>query len=590
MTAFSHSAFLQALGWAVLNSIWQMAFLWIIYNVALSIPRNVRPAYKSAIAATMLISGFAWFLLTFISLYTGRDNNSAFITLNGLSAGMNETLNKSLDTILPFASVAYILLLTIPVARFIKNFRYVQALKKYNLSKINIEWRMFVRKVAEQIGINKPVHIWVSDLVTSPVTVGYLKPIVLVPLAAMNNLTSQQMEAVLLHELAHIKRFDYLVNLIINFIQAILYFNPFVKAFVKTVERERERSCDEMVMQFQYDPHNYATALLTLEKNNTISQNMAIAATSGKNDLLNRIERILKIDSAPVFTFNKLAGLFAGLFCIILLNALIVVGKPAAKNTGGSVAFEQLATPFFLFSNEDVKPVSETSTQPASEKAAPENETQSAAIVNHLSTTKVENKDESEADKEGMPAIDEEETAPLTIAVTPTFADVKRSVPAALPELNKLEIKHVEQTVAATKKVMENAQWKEVEKSIADALTQVEKDEVKEKYDQELEKINWNKLENKLKASYDQLNWEKINDQLGSAITTIKLDSLVKVYTIVKDNLAKAEKLATTSCDTAASEVPMPDVSIKSIQQSRDQVQKNLSKLKALRSRKIIHL
>ncbi len=567
-----------------------MAFLWIIYNVALSIPRNVRPAYKSAIAATMLFSGFAWFIFTFISLYINRDNNSAFITLNGLSAGINETLNNTLDTILPFASVAYILLLVVPVVRFIKNYRYVQVLKKYNLSKMNIEWRMFVRKVGEQIGINKPVHIWVSDLVTSPVTVGYLKPIILVPLAAMNNLTSQQMEAVLLHELAHIKRYDYLVNLIINFIQAILYFNPFVKAFVKTVERERERSCDEMVMQFQYDPHNYASALLTLEKNNTIARDMAIAATSGKNDLLNRIERILKIDSAPVFTFNKLAGLFAGLFCIILLNALIVVGKPAANNTNGSVAFEQLATPFFFFSNDEEKPVNGSDSQPALQEVSPKNETQSPAILNHAATAKVEKDNDAEADMEGVPAMDEEEITPRTIVVTPTFADVKRSIPAALPELNKLEIKHIEQTVEATKKVIENVQWKEVEKSIADALTQVEKDEVKEKYDQELEKINWKKLENKLKASYDQLNWEKINDQLGSAITTIKLDSLVKVYTIVKDNLDKAEKLATTSCDTIASEVPMPDVSIENIKQSRDRVQKNLSKLKAIRSKKIIHL
>ena len=112
---------------------------------------------------------------------------------------------------------------------------------------------------------------------------------------------------------------------------------------------------------------------------------------------------------------------------------------------------------------------------------------------------------------------------------------------------------------------------------------------MKEKYDQELEKVNWKKLENKLKASYDQLNWEKINDQLVSAITTIKLDSLVKVYTIVRDNLDKAEKLA-TSCDTIASEVPLPDVSIENIKQSKEQVQKNLSKLKAMRSKKIIHL
>jgi len=586
MTAFSHSAFLQALGWAVLNSIWQMAFLWIIYNVALSIPRNVRPAHRSAVAVTMIISGFAWFIFTFISLYVSRDNNNALVTLNGLSAGMNDNLNNLLDTaVLPFASVVYIVLLVIPAVRFIKNYRYVQVLRKYNLAKMNVEWRMFVRRVAEQIGINKPVHIWVSDLVTSPVTIGYLKPIILVPLAAMNNLTSLQMEAVLLHELAHIKRYDYLVNLIINFIQAILYFNPFIKAFVKTVEQERERSCDEIVMQFQYDPHNYAKALLTLEKNNIVAQNMAIAATSGKNDLLNRIERILKIDSAPVFTFNKLAGLFAGLLCIIMLNALIVVGKPGARNENGTVALEQLATPFFLFSNDDEKPVNGINNPPAQEKKAPEKEIQTPGIVNHASAAKTEKNGEP-GPEEDMSPDDEEETIPSTDAGTPTFA---ANITATAPKLNKLEIEHVEQTVEATKKIVEDAQWKEIEKSIADALTQVEKDEVKEKYDHELEKVNWEKLEDKLKASYDQLNWEKINDRVGSAIINIKLDSLVKVYTIVKENLDKAERLA-TSCDTVTSEAPMPDVSVENIKQSKEQVKKNLSRLKAIRSKKIIHL
>ena len=106
---------------------------------------------------------------------------------------------------------------------------------------------MFVKNLAAQMGIKKPVHVWISELVCSPVTIGYLKPIILVPLAAINHLTTQQLEAVLLHELSHIKRYDYLINLIINFIQTILYFNPLVKAFVKIIEREREKSCDEMV-------------------------------------------------------------------------------------------------------------------------------------------------------------------------------------------------------------------------------------------------------------------------------------------------------------------------------------------------------
>jgi len=250
MTAFIHSAFLQALGWAVLNSMWQMAFLWIIFNTALSIPRSVRPAHKSAIAFTLLLTGFLWFILTFVSLFVSKDNNNSIVQLNSLPASVNQNLNNFLDIALPYASVVYMALFIIPGMRFIKNYRYVQSLRKNNLSKIDISWRMFVKKVGAQIGIAKPVHIWISEMVTSPVTIGYFKPLILVPIAAMNNLTTQQMEAVLLHELSHIKRYDYLVNLVIHFIQSVLYFNPFVKAFVQTINAKEKEVVTKWLSSF----------------------------------------------------------------------------------------------------------------------------------------------------------------------------------------------------------------------------------------------------------------------------------------------------------------------------------------------------
>ena len=137
------------------------------------------------------------------------------------------------------------------------------------------------------------------------------------PIAAITNLSQKQVEAVLLHELAHIRRYDYFINLLINFIRTVLYFNPYVKFFAKTVEREREKSCDEMVMQFEYDPHGYASALLMLERNNVMKQTIAVAASGQRNDLLHRIERILGIEKRKALDFRKLGGLLAGLICVI---------------------------------------------------------------------------------------------------------------------------------------------------------------------------------------------------------------------------------------------------------------------------------
>ncbi|MEI9912486.1 MAG: M56 family metallopeptidase [Bacteroidota bacterium] len=128
-------------------------------------------------------------------------------------------MNNWLGTMLPVASLIYLVLLVLPVFYFIRNYRYVKAIRQLELSKVDVKWRIFVQNVAARMGIKKPVHIWLSGLVTTPVTIGYIKPVILLPLAAINHLSTQQMEAILLHELAHIRRYDYLLNLVIRFIQ-----------------------------------------------------------------------------------------------------------------------------------------------------------------------------------------------------------------------------------------------------------------------------------------------------------------------------------------------------------------------------------
>ena len=204
-----------------------MALLWVIYQVITGLINSSRSSFRSSLASLLLITGFALFVYTFISFYSNHSSNQAILTASFLDTEENYQLSNWLQRILPVASVFYLILLIIPVSHFIRNYRYVQVIRQYGLTKVDVQWRMFVKKVADRMGIKKPVHIWVSELVSSPVTIGFLKPVILVPLAAINHLSAQQMEAVLLHELSHIRRYDYLINLIINFIQTILYFNPF---------------------------------------------------------------------------------------------------------------------------------------------------------------------------------------------------------------------------------------------------------------------------------------------------------------------------------------------------------------------------
>lgn len=558
---------LQSLGWAVLNSLWQLALLWVVYQLIMAFAKKARPAAKSLLATFLLFTGFAWFIYTFLHAFLGNGVSQKGLSNMLLSADAGNAVSAWLQRTLPVASVIYLILLIVPALRFVRNYRYVQVIRQYGLSKLPADWRLFVNRTAAQMGIKKPVLTWVSELVTSPVTIGFWKPVILVPMAAINHLTPEQLEAVLLHELSHIRRYDFLINLLINFIQTILYFNPFVKAFVKTVEREREKSCDEMVLQFQYNSYEYASALLTLEKASQLQRPFAMAAAGKKNDLLHRVETILGVQRKPVISFNKIAGLFAGLLCIIGLNTLLIITRPTAEK--GYTSFVELSSPADMFSadmKEDKEPVDEHTLRnlatalPYSEAAAMKEENNDPELENDY---------------------------PSTI-INPEF--IQASLDLAKQQVKLLGKKEEEQikcAIDASKKVMEEAQWKNVEKEIADVFSRKEKEKLKVTYEKALNNLDWKSWENRLRLAFDKVDWERVNEQLNNAISMVRIDSLQRVYS---DALSRIDEARAEMIENNMSGIPDTDITLKELEKKKADLQKLNSYLKGVRTKKIVRL
>jgi bla regulator protein blaR1 len=571
MTGIGQTNFLNALGWAVINSLWQMALLWVLYQVINALVKT-RSSHKSLLATFFLFTGFAWFVFTLVSLLSAHSSSASVVAAGFTQVNGNEQLNNWLQSTLPLASVIYLVLLVIPFLRFLRNYRYVQVIRYYGLSKVNVEWRIFVRNLSARMGIRNEVKIWVSELVSSPVTIGYLKPVILVPLAAINHLSTQQLEAILLHELAHIRRYDYILNLLINFIQTILYFNPFTRAFIKIVEKEREKSCDEMVMQFQYDSHEYAAALLILERNHHSYKPLAVAASGKRHDLLDRIENILGIKRKPLVSFNKLAGLFAGLLCIIVLNAVLIMTRPVNGAGGGELT--QLSSPFYFFAGE-----LETYEKPADiiikESPSPE-------IITPVSQKPVEQL----KPKAPQPQLLAKEYAPALITSHPDFLQVSFNFEES-PELKQYQVAQVKDAIEASKKVLGASQWKAVEKTIGDVFTMQEKEELRKEYEKCLAKLNWAGWEKKLKDAYNKVDWERVNEQLGYAVTEVRLDSLQRVYALTASRL---QEMQVELSKNELKGIPDTDITLQEVECKKVEVQKNLNRVKALRKKTIIRL
>ncbi|HRG93223.1 MAG TPA: hypothetical protein PLZ10_09755, partial [Chitinophagaceae bacterium] len=158
--------------------------------------------------------------------------------------------------------------------------------------------------------------------------------------------------------------------------------------------------------------------------------------------------------------------------------------------------------------------------------------------------------------------------------------------PASVLDLPEKEM--VQEAVASSRKLLESTQWSSIEKSLADVFTEKEKAELKAAYRKEMSKFDWKQWEIKLMQAYDQVNWEKVNRQLSESLYNLRTDSLMKVYSdaMVNLNLAKKE-LANQSSGVAVAEA---NNAVRAMAEKQQQLQKELNRLKGIRSRKIIQL
>jgi len=547
--------FLQSLGWSLISSLWQMALLWVFYQFITLVFHKMRPAAKTSLATALTFTGFAWFIYTLVSSLVSQTNSITLFYNTGIisDTGWKYFAGK----ILPYASIAYLLILIAPVWQFIRNYRFVQMIRTTGIKKIDVAWRMYVKRTSVAMGIARDVKIWLSEWVTSPVTIGYLKPIILIPVAAVNNLTPHQLEAVILHELSHIYRYDYFVNLILSFIKTILYFNPFVKLLVKSIEKEREHSCDEMVLQFQYKPGEYASALLRLEQSK--HRQMVMAAAGKNHDLLNRIESILGMRNKGWNPVRQFSIAFLTMLGITLLHFFVSVNKQEHKQSFYALSNE-LSPYYFLNGGK-------------------------ASSNNFIAKIKGANNVKERSAKKLVEDIFNEEN---TIAEEPAVPQFVNYTTPITPELAPEEEVKVKEAVDATKKILKESEWKAFEKNYADAFSAAEKNQLKSEYKFEIaDKVNWNKLEDQLRLSYSQINWEALNQKINTSLYEIKLDSVQTQLNLNLKALINVEKVMKENNVDA---IPDSDITLQLVQQNQQKAKDQLEKLKAAKVKKIVRL
>lgn len=380
------SAFLKALGWSLLDSLWQMGLLWLLFVLLTANGKKFGAAQRHSLALLSLGGGSLWFVVNLVVHFYRAAAAPQIIMLSdaeGMAApSLLAQWASFIEPLLPFLSLIYLFITALLLIRLYRQYHVTNRLLHTGRSKADPELRVFLQQAAAHLGIKKKVTLWLSAVADTPLTIGFWKPVILLPVAAINHLSIPQTEAILLHELQHIRRNDYLVNLLIACTEVVLFFNPFARLLTAAIRREREHSCDDLVLQFRYDAAQYAQSLLVLEQSRSKAVPALAIAATGKNQqlLLNRIKRILYKEKVTTALSQKVIAYFLSALLIGLIgwynpgNVIVQTIRPetepmvATPEFAGN--FTTPAGPEQAPANEKVKASASTGQRPRQVSAA----------------------------------------------------------------------------------------------------------------------------------------------------------------------------------------------------------------------------
>lgn len=270
----------------MLHSIWQTAGLLMIYAFITALNPKFSPLHKRnllyAVICIQLLSAIGTFYIIYNSAYIGMVQTIGFVFSRTLMAPWLQTYSSIFFW-------SYLLVVIYRISFGLHRWNDFKRQYQKLLIKPAIHLRLFTQTTALHFGIHHKITLWCSAAISTPMTFGFWKPVILLPVALVNQLSIEQTEALIIHELTHIKSNDFLFNWLLIFAESLFFFNPFIHIISAKIKIEREKNCDLKVLQFNYSPILYAETLLKTAQFQQKQLSLQMAAVKNKKQLLKRI-------------------------------------------------------------------------------------------------------------------------------------------------------------------------------------------------------------------------------------------------------------------------------------------------------------
>jgi len=317
----------QALCHTLVHSLWQGLILAILTAVIILLTKRSGAAIRYRLLVGALCLFTVSFIFTLVIEFKSQaGGNLSIVNDAGHSTNLFDLLNYSLKYAHEHAGIivfAWLFIICLRSFRLMFGLYTLEHLKKSKVNPITPYWEQRINQLAKIIEIKRAVLLLESGIAKVPLLIGYLKPVILVPIGLINALEQQEVEAILLHELAHIRRRDYLVNLLQSFVETLLFFNPAVLWLSSLFCAERENCCDDIVVGHTQNKIGYIKALIHYQEHQLSVPDYALAFSGKGNGMLQRMERIVANKNRSL---NKLEMI--SLAILLVISTLFIAAKP----------------------------------------------------------------------------------------------------------------------------------------------------------------------------------------------------------------------------------------------------------------------
>lgn len=344
----------SALGWTLIHSIWQGFAILLVFGILYYVFKPSVTRYRLGIGALTL--QFVAAIATFFTIYqpvstsTALPSNQAFgnFLLNNpnlIFTPKRLTLLQQIEFFLQNNLDVFVMIwmlgTTLLLLRLVVGFTHVQSLKVQQVNPISADIQALMNALLEKTQIPATIKLLESARATVPMTIGWIKPVVLLPVGIASGLTIKQLEAILAHELAHIKRYDYLVNIFQNFVEILFFFHPATWFISGKVRDERENCCDDFAVEICGDSLVLAKALTQVASFQQ-QPRLAMAFGAKRQTFMDRIKRIVGINDSKPMSYGNWAAVL-GMILVVALGITyaqkeIKKDSPTAKDEKSAIA------------------------------------------------------------------------------------------------------------------------------------------------------------------------------------------------------------------------------------------------------------